>query len=93
MFYRVLNLPLLPLEQNLCGSSRSQMFFKVSVLGNFAIFTEKHLYWSLFFNNVSGIGTPKETPTQMFSVNIAKFLRAGFFIEHLWWLLLPLLPS
>ena len=28
-------------------SSRSQMFFKVGVLKNFAIFTEKHLYLRL----------------------------------------------
>ena len=27
---------------------RSQIFFKVSVLKNFAIFTEKHLCWNLF---------------------------------------------
>ena len=29
-------------------SSRSKMFFKISVLENFAIFTGKHLCWSLF---------------------------------------------
>ena len=29
-------------------SSRSQMFFTIGVLKNFAIFTEKHLCWSLF---------------------------------------------
>ena len=29
-------------------SSRSQMFFKIGVLKNFAIFTGKHLCWSLF---------------------------------------------
>ena len=29
-------------------SSRSQMFFKIAVLKNFAIFTRKHLRWSLF---------------------------------------------
>ena len=29
-------------------SSRSQMFFKIGVLWNFAIFTVKHLCWSLF---------------------------------------------
>ena len=28
--------------------SRSQMFFKISVLKNFAIFTGNHLCWSLF---------------------------------------------
>ena len=29
-------------------SSRSQIFFKINVLENFAIFTGKHLRWSLF---------------------------------------------
>ena len=29
-------------------SSRSQMFFKIDVLKNFANFTGKHLCWSLF---------------------------------------------
>ena len=29
-------------------SSRSQMFFKIGVLKNCAIFTEKHLCWTLF---------------------------------------------
>ena len=29
-------------------SSRSQMFFKTAVLRKFAIFTGKHLCWSLF---------------------------------------------
>ena len=31
-----------------CRSSRSQMFFKIGVLKNFAIFRRKHLCWSLF---------------------------------------------
>ena len=36
-------------------SSRSQMFFKIGVLKNFAIFTGKHLRWSLFLiNKVAG---------------------------------------
>ena len=30
-------------------SSRSQMFFKIGVLKNFANFTVKHLCWSIFF--------------------------------------------
>ena len=30
-------------------SSRSQMFFKIGVLKNFANFTAKHLCWSIFF--------------------------------------------
>ena len=31
-------------------SSRSQMFFRIRVLNNFARFTRKHLCWSLFLN-------------------------------------------
>ena len=30
-----------------CKSSRSQVFFEITVLKNFAIFTGKPLYWSL----------------------------------------------
>ena len=30
------------------GKGRSQMFFKIRVLKNLAIFTERHLRWSLF---------------------------------------------
>ena len=41
------------------------MFFKVGALENVAIFTEKHLCRSIFFNKVAGL--------RAFSVNIAKF--------------------
>ena len=36
------------LQVMILRSSLSQMFFKMSVLKNIAIFTGKHLYWSLF---------------------------------------------
>ena len=39
---------LLLVQFRLRRSSRSQMFFKISVLKNFALFTGKHLCWSLF---------------------------------------------
>ena len=39
----------------ICRSSRSQMFFKIGILKNFANFTGKHLCWSLFFNKVAGL--------------------------------------
>ena len=32
-----------------------EMFFRKSVLKNFAIFTGKHLCWCLFFNKVAGL--------------------------------------
>ena len=45
-----------------------------------------------FFNNVSGPQVcnfiNKKLQHRCFPVNIAKFLRTTFFIEHLWWLLL-----
>ena len=37
-------------------SSRSQMFFKVGFLKGFAIFTGKHLCWSLFLKQVFSCG-------------------------------------
>ena len=55
-------------------SNRSQMFFKIGVLKNFAKFTGKHLCWSWFLIKLH--------------VNIVKFLRTAFFLEHLRWLLL-----
>ena len=55
--------------------SRSQMFFKIDVLKNFAIFTGRRFQHSCF------------------PVNIAKFLKTAFFIEHLRWLLLSLINA
>ena len=65
-----------------CRSSRLQMFFKIGVLKNFAIFTGKHLCWSLFLI--------KWQAFRCFPENIGKFLRAAFFIEHLRRLLLQM---
>ena len=53
-----------------------QQFFKIGLLKNFAIFTGKHLSWSQH---------------KCFPVNIPKYLRTAFFIEHLRWLLLQVL--
>ena len=57
-------------------SSRPEVFCKKGVLRNFAKFTGKHLYQSLWYRS--------------FPVNFVKFLKTPFFIEHLWWLLLYL---
>ena len=56
-------------------SSCSQMFFKIGVCKNFAIFTEIHLRWSLFLI--------QRLQLVCFSVNTAKFLRTVFSIKHL----------
>ena len=57
------------------------MFFKLSVLKNFAIFAGKQLCWSLSLikrNFMSDF--INKTPHSCFSVNIAKILRTHFFI-------------
>ena len=63
-------------------SSRSEVFCKKRVLKNFEKFTGKHLCQSLFFNKVY---LKKWLWYRSFPVN---FVKAPFFIEHLWWLLL-----
>ena len=51
------------------------MFFKIGVLKNFAIFTEKHLRWSLFLRKLQAFrGLARQL--MCFSVNIEKCLRA-----------------
>ena len=67
------------------GRSRQDLICKKGVLRNFAKFTEKHLCQRLFFNKVAG---QKGLCHSCFPVNLAKFLRIPFIIEHLWWLLL-----
>ena len=37
------------------SKSHSQMFFNTVILRNFAIFTGKHVCWSLFLNRISGL--------------------------------------
>ena len=54
----------------LTRSSCSQIFLNIGVLKNLAIFTGKHLCWSLFIE--------KRLQHRRFSVNIAKFLRIAF---------------
>ena len=62
------------------------------VLRNFAKFTGKYLCQSLFFNKVADVRLEtllkKRLAHRRFPVNFVKFLRAPFFTEHLWWLLL-----
>ena len=53
--------------------------FIKAVLTNFAIFTKKHLCWSLFINKNAGLQSwnviKKRIQQRCFLVNIAKFLR------------------
>ena len=62
------------------------------------MFIEKHLCWSLFLmtlqahlqENILKVYNfiEKRLQHMCFPVNIVKFLKTAFFIEHLWWLLL-----
>ena len=54
-----------------------RFFFKIGVLKNFESFSEKELFWSLSLN-VQAWRPAKEIPTQLFSLNFAKFLRTQF---------------
>ena len=58
------------------------MFFKIVALKNFANFTGKHLYRSLFLNKVAGFRNSnfiKKTPTQVFSSAVAEIFKNTFF--------------
>ena len=59
-------------------SSHRRCSVRKGVLRNFAIFTGKHLYQSLFFNKVAGLRSATLLKTRLwrrcFSVTFAKFL-------------------
>ena len=62
------------------------------ILRNFAKFTGKHMFQSLFFNKVAGLRPvtllKKRLWHRCFPVNFAKVSRTLSFTEHLRWLLL-----
>ena len=66
--------------------SNEEMFLKIGILNNFAIFTGKHLSCSLFLSK----STKKKLQHRRFLLNNAKFSRTAFFIEHIQWLFLYL---
>ena len=70
------------------------MYFRIGVLKNFAMFTGKHLCWSLFFNKYAGLKAcnfiKKRLQHKFFPVKFAKFLRTPFFTEHVRWMLLEI---
>ena len=59
---------------------RSQIFFGIGALKNFAIFTEKHLCWSLFFKKMQVRNFIKNRlQHKCLAVNIAKFLKIALY--------------
>ena len=73
-------------------SIRPEDFCKIYVLENFTKFTENSCVIVSFSIKLPVLGLQpllkKRLWHRCFPVNFAKFLRAPFFIEHLWWLLL-----
>ena len=72
-------------HEHICRSSRTQMFFKTSVLKRFANFTGKHLRWSLFLKNLQAEGLQlhkKRLQHRCFLLKFAKFLTTPFLTEH-----------
>ena len=70
-------------------SSYHKCSMKKGLLRNFTKFTRKHLCQSLFYNKVAGLrpatlSKKKRLWQRCFPVDFAKFVRTGFFIEHLW---------
>ena len=69
-----------------------ELFSRKGVLRNFAKFTGKYLYQSLFVNKVAGLKPAtilkKSFWHSCFPVNFVKLLRTTFFKEHFRWLLL-----
>ena len=53
------------------------MFFKIDVLKNFAIFTEKHLCWSLFLIKLQAFR--QETAAKVFSWECCDIFKSSFF--------------
>ena len=61
-------------------SSCSQMFFKIGVIKNVTKLSGKRLRWCLFLIELQAL---KRIQHRYFPVNIVKFLRTAFILEHL----------
>ena len=65
-------------------SCHRRCFVKKGVLRNFAKFTGKHMWQSLFFSKVAGRNfIKKETLAQVFSCEFCKISKSTFSTEHL----------
>ena len=77
-------------------TSHRKCSVKKGVIRNFTKFTGKYLCQRLFFNKIEGLRPAtlfkKRLCHRCFPLNIVKFLRTPFCIEHFWWLLLIIVP-
>ena len=73
-------------------SSHSQMFFKMGILKNFAIFTGRHLCWRLFLTKLQAWRpetlSESDSTTAIFMWIFAKFLRTAFLVLLNIWMVL-----
>ena len=60
-----------------------EMFYKKSVFQNFAIFTGKHLCWSLFLIKLQ-VCFIKKTPAQVIFCEYCEILKKIYFEKNLW---------
>ena len=77
-------------------SSRSQMFFELSRIKNFAIFTGKHLCSGLFLIKLQAFRPAtflKRDSNTGVSCGYCEIFKNSFFRENLRWLLLTVLPQ
>ena len=77
-------------------SSRSQMFFEISSIKNFAIFTGKHLCWGLGLIKLHACRPAtflKRDSNTGVSCGYCEIFKNSFFKENLRWLLLTVLPQ
>ena len=82
LFYRTPPMNASELTSILLRNSRSQLFFKLDVLNNFAYFTGKHLCWSLFL-------LKRDSDTGVILWNLRNF-KDYFFYETPPWLFLSI---
>ena len=80
-----------------CRSRHRMWSIKIGVLKNFAKLTEKHLHWSVFFNQVAGVSfliklqasgwnyIKKRLQHRCFPLNFAKFLKTLFLQNTNFW--------
>ena len=67
-------------------SSLSLMFFKIDFVQDFALFTGKHLRWSLFLTKLqtfmSATLLKRDSNTSVFLWILRNFFKTSLFIEH-----------
>ena len=87
MKFFIFHFSLLWFRDRIYRSTRLKLFFKIDFLKNLAIFTGKHLCWSLFLIKYRSEGVQqlyyKETQIQVFSCEYSEIFKNRFFYRTL----------